>query len=86
VELTFIMDYWEWMTAIMVVLVLANLIRMNLWLMAIGQQLNHLYNHDIQDRQMQEDIMKQIQDRFAAPMDEVSNAEAIHEWDYGGDE
>jgi hypothetical protein len=81
------MDYWEWMTAIMVVLVLANLIRMNLWLMAIGQQLTYLYDQDIQDRQMQEDIMKQIQVRFAtSPVDEVSNAEAIHEWDYGGNE
>jgi hypothetical protein len=60
---------------------------MNLWLMAIGQQLTYLYDQDIQDRQMQEDIMKQIQVRFAtSPVDEVSNAEAIHEWDYGGNE
>ncbi len=69
----------------MVVLVLANLIRMNMFFIDISNKVNHLYDQDIQDRQMQEDIMKQIQVRFATPpTEEVSNAEAIQEWDYGG--
>lgn len=85
-ELRFGMDYWEWMTAIMVVLVLANLIRMNMFFIDISNKVNHLYNQDIQDRQMQEDIMKQIQSRFAPPAEEKSNAAAIEEWDYGGND
>ena len=43
------MDYWEWMTAIMVVLVLANLIRMNMWLTVMGKQIEVLYK-DYQDQ------------------------------------
>ena len=71
----------------MVVLVLANLIRMNMFMMELTKKVNHLYEHKIQEQQLKEDIMKQIQVRFATPpMDEVSNAEAIHEWDYGGNE
>lgn len=78
------MDYWEWMTAIMVVLVLANLIRMNMFMMELTKKVNHLYENKIQEQQMKEDIMKHIQMKLAS-VDEAANAAAIHDWDYGGE-
>jgi len=74
------MDYWEWMTAIMVVLVLANLIRMNIWLMAIGQQLTYLYDKKVGETQFQEHIYQRIHDQINKPQ-EKNNAQEIKEWD-----
>ena len=74
------MDYWEWMTAIMVVLVLANLIRMNLWLMAIGQQLQYLYDKKVKEQQFQEQIYDRIYSQINKPQ-EKNNSQEIKEWD-----
>jgi Tfp pilus assembly protein PilO len=74
------MDYWEWMTAIMVVLVLANLIRMNLWLMAIGQQLEYLYDKKVKEQQFQEQIYDRIYSQINKPQ-EKNNSQEIKEWD-----
>jgi hypothetical protein len=74
------MDYWEWMTAIMVVLVLANLIRMNLWLMAIGQQLTYLYDKKVKEQQFQEQIYDRIYSQINKPQ-EKNNSQEIKEWD-----
>lgn len=74
------MDYWEWMTAIMVVLVLANLIRMNIWLMAISQQLTYLYDKKVEETQFQEHIYQRIHDQINKPQ-EKNNAQEIKEWD-----
>jgi len=74
------MDYWEWMTAIMVVLVLANLIRMNLWLMTIGQQLEYLYDKKVKEQQFQEQIYDRIYSQINKPQ-EKNNSQEIKEWD-----
>ncbi len=74
------MDYWEWMTAIMVVLVLANLIRMNLWLMAIGQQLEYLYDKKVKEQEFQEQIYSRIYAQINQPQ-EKNNSQEIKEWD-----
>jgi hypothetical protein len=74
------MDYWEWMTAIMVVLVLANLIRMNLWLMTIGQQLTYLYDKKVKEQQFQEHIYDRIYSQINKPQ-EKNNSQEIKEWD-----
>ena len=74
------MDYWEWMTAIMVVLVLANLIRMNLWLTAIGQKLEYLYEKKVKEQQFQEHIYDRIHAQFNKS-EKSNNAQEIKEWD-----
>ena len=74
------MDYWEWMTAIMEVLVLANLIRMNLWLMTIGQQLEYLYDKKVKEQQFQEQIYDRIYSQINKPQ-EKNNSQEIKEWD-----
>lgn len=64
----------------MVVLVLANLIRMNLWLMAIGQQLTYLYEKKVEETQFQEHIYERIHAQLNKP-EEKNNAQEIKEWD-----
>tara|TARA_B110000967_G_C18729692_1_gene481956 strand:+ start:147 stop:377 length:231 start_codon:yes stop_codon:yes gene_type:complete len=74
------MDYWEWMTAIMVVLVLANLIRMNLWLMTMGHQLNYIYDEKVKEQKFQEQIYEKIHAQLSKP-EEKNNSEEVKEWD-----
>ena len=74
------MDYWEWMTAIMVVLLLANLMRMNLWITAIGQKLEYLYDNKVKEQQFQEHIYERIHSQITKPKNK-NNAEEIKEWD-----
>ena len=64
----------------MVVLVLANLIRMNLWLMAIGQQLEYLYDKKVKEQQFQEQIYDRIYSQINKPQ-EKNNSQEIKEWD-----
>ena len=64
----------------MVVLVLANLIRMNLWLMAIGQQLEYLYDKKVKEQEFQEQIYSRIYAQINQPQ-EKNNSQEIKEWD-----
>lgn len=64
----------------MVVLVLANLIRMNLWLMTIGQQLEYLYDKKVKEQQFQEQIYDRIYSQINKPQ-EKNNSQEIKEWD-----
>jgi len=80
VDITSVMDYWEWMTAIMVVLVLANLIRMNLWLMTMGHQLNYIYDEKVKEQKFQEQIYEKIHAQLSKP-EEKNNSEEVKEWD-----
>jgi len=73
------MDFWEWTTAVMVVLILANLIRMNMWLMDLGKKLDYLYDGKVEEHKIQEHILEQIQYRFTQPVE--NNSEEIKEWD-----
>lgn len=73
------MDFWEWTTAVMVVLILANLIRMNMWLMDLGKKLDYLYDGKVEEHKIQEHILEQIQSRFSQPVE--NNSEEIKEWD-----
>ena len=73
------MDFWEWTTVIMVVLVLANLIRMNMWLIDIGKKLDYLYDGKVEEQRIQEHILDQIQSRFTLPV--KNNSEEVKEWD-----
>jgi hypothetical protein len=63
----------------MVVLVLANLIRMNMWLIDIGKKLDYLYDGKVEEQKIQEHILDQIQSRFALPV--KNNSEEVKEWD-----
>jgi hypothetical protein len=78
------MDYWEWMTAIMVVLVLANLIRMNMWLTVMGKQIEVLYK-DYQDQlQFKENFADAVKKSMLAQHESAmskSNSQEIEEWD-----
>lgn len=63
----------------MVVLVLANLIRMNMWLIDIGKKLDYLYDGRVEEQRIQEHIIDQIKSSFRPP--EKNNSEEIKEWD-----
>jgi len=78
------MDYWESMTAIMIVLVLANLIRMNMWLTVMGKQIEVLYK-DYQDQlQFKENFADAVKKSMLAQHESAmikANAQEIEEWD-----
>ena len=78
------MDYWESMTAIMIVLVLANLIRMNMWLTVMGKQIEVLYK-DYQDQlQFKENFADAVKKSMLAQHESAmikSNSQEIEEWD-----
>ena len=73
------MDYWDWMTAIMVVLVLANLIRMNIWLVGMGLKVDYLYDSVVGEHKLQEHMLNQIKAHLT-PSDN-DNSEEVKEWD-----
>tara|TARA_B100000683_G_scaffold275786_2_gene327664 strand:- start:1053 stop:1289 length:237 start_codon:yes stop_codon:yes gene_type:complete len=76
------MDYWEWVTAIMVVLVVANLIRMNMWLTLMSKHVQFLYDEKVKEHEFADDIVKQIRARHEAmAKPPVDNSAAIKEWD-----
>lgn len=76
------MDYWEWVTAIMVVLVLANLIRMNMWLTLLSKHVQFLYDEKQKEQQFADEIVSQIRARQEAVMGvPKDNSAAIKEWD-----
>ena len=78
------MDYWEWMTAIMVVLVLANLIRMNMWLMVMGKQIEVLYKDYQNQLQFKENFAEAVKKSMMAQYESAinkSNSQEIEEWD-----
>lgn len=78
-DITRVMDYWDWITAIMVVLVLANLIRMNMWLVGIGQKVDYLYDGLVEEHKFQEHMLNQIKVHLT-PRDK-DNSEEVKEWD-----
>ena len=76
------MDYWEWVTAIMVVLVVANLIRMNMWLTLMSQHVQFLYDEKKKEQDFADDIVKQIRAHHENMVRKpVDNSAAIKEWD-----
>jgi len=76
------MDYWEWVTAIMVVLVVANLIRMNMWLTLMSQHVQFLYDEKKKEQEFADDIVKQIRAHHENMLSKpVDNSAAIKEWD-----
>lgn len=76
------MDYWEWVTAIMVVLVLANLIRMNMWLTLLSKHVQFLYDEKQKEQQFADEIVSQIRARQEAMLKTPKdNSAAIKEWD-----
>ena len=76
------MDYWEWVTAIMVVLVLANLIRMNMWLTLLSKHVEFLYDEKQKEHQFADEIVSQIRARQEAMLKTPKdNSAAIKEWD-----
>ena len=76
------MDYWEWVTAIMVVLVLANLIRMNMWLTLMSKHVQFLYDEKQKEQQFADEIVGQIRARQEAMLKTPKdNSAAIKEWD-----
>jgi hypothetical protein len=79
VDITRVMDYWDWMTAIMVVLVLANLIRMNMWLVDIGNKVDYLYDGVVEEHRLQEHILNKIKLHLTQP--DNDNSEEVKEWD-----
>jgi hypothetical protein len=53
---------------------------MNLWLMAIGQQLEYLYDKKVKEQQFQEQIYDRIYSQINKPQ-EKNNSQEIKEWD-----
>lgn len=78
------MDFWEWMTAIMVVLVLANLIRMNMFLTLMGKQIQVLFDEHQKEQQFKEGWVAMITENISKAQQkahEKASSEVIREWD-----
>ena len=81
------MDYWQWnfyLTAIMVVLVLANLIRMNMFLTLMGKQIQVLFDEHQKEQQFKEGWVAMITENISKAQQraqEKASSEVIREWD-----
>jgi|DEB0MinimDraft_3_1074331.scaffolds.fasta_scaffold115840_2 hypothetical protein len=81
------MDYWQWnfyLTGIMVVLVLANLIRMNMFLTLMGKQIQVLFDEHQKEQQFKEGWVAMINENISKAQQkahEKASSEVIREWD-----
>ena len=81
------MDYWQWnfyLTGIMVVLVLANLIRMNMFLTLMSKQIQVLFDEHQKEQQFKEGWVAMITENISKAQQraqEKASSEVIREWD-----
>jgi len=81
------MDYWQWnfyLTGIMVVLVLANLIRMNMFLTLMSKQIQVLFDAHQKEQQFKEGWVAMITENISKAQQraqEKASSEVIREWD-----